>query len=172
MKQIFLYKGRGKNKTLTDVFALVDDSDYEYLMQWKWGYMKLYHCKSDILYANRYEYIDGKTNSILMHRFIMKLTNKSEECDHSDGNTLNNQRNNLRVSTHSQNMSNRIKKTQAASVHLGVIFLKNKNRWMAVVKHNNVAHKSKSFKNELDAAKEYNKMALNFKGEFAKLNII
>lgn len=172
MKQVFLYKGRGKNKKKTDVFALVDDDHFDLINQFKWGYMKLYHCESNILYANRYEVTNGKTNAILMHRVILGLSDRKQKCDHIDGNTLNNQKSNLRIATHAENMSNRIKKANCASKYLGVVFINKSKKWQARMRHYKVIYRSHPFPAEEDAARAYNEMAVKHKGEFARLNII
>lgn len=108
MKKIYLYEGKGKYRKLSDNFTLVDDSDYEYLMQWEWSMMKIYHTDKKLFYVRRYE---GKTmlgtyKAILMHRFILGLIDKEDKGDHIDGNGLNNQRSNLKKTTHSENLAN------------------------------------------------------------------
>jgi hypothetical protein len=95
MKTIRLTKGK---------CACVDDEDYESLSQYKW------HTKKDDcrFYAARHP-----TRKITerMHRTILNAQ-YGEEVDHIDGDGLNNQKSNLRIVTHRQNMQNQhIKKT-------------------------------------------------------------
>lgn len=113
MKKIFLWKGF-KNQFVdkridTDIFALVDDEDYDYLMQWKW---KLQH-KDHTDYVMRNTRINGKMINYLMHREKMKPT-EDKWVDHIDGNGLNNRRSNLRFCTQLENSRN--KKVQRNSV--------------------------------------------------------
>jgi hypothetical protein len=80
--------------------ALVDDEDFTKLSQFKWSVSTINN--------NRYA-LTGKKDPIAgstaMHRIIMNPP-KGMEVDHIDGNGLNNQKSNLRVVTHWQNMCN------------------------------------------------------------------
>jgi hypothetical protein len=100
VKRISLTKGK---------FALVDESDYVFLNQWKWHYNG---------HAERKEYRDGKQYHILMHRVIMN-TPKGGLVDHINGDTLDNRRENLRPSNHSTNAMN-MRKHKGASRYKGV----------------------------------------------------
>jgi len=78
MKKIQLTQGH---------FTLIDDEDYDFLMQWKW-------CYSGHGYAMRSELISRingkrKQNQIYMHRIINK-TPRGAITDHIDGDGLNN----------------------------------------------------------------------------------
>jgi hypothetical protein len=101
---------------------LVDDEDYEYLIQFHWRLDK-----RNIFYAAR---VEGN-KSIRMHR---ELTNCPEhlEVDHIDGNGLNNQKSNLRVVTHRQNCQNRHE--EQTTHYPGVYFHKGKGRWVAQIR--------------------------------------
>lgn len=92
MKKIPLTKG---------YFALVDDSDYEWLNQWKWQACKSKHT----VYAIRMIRRKDLTKQVWMHREIMK-TPDDKITDHKDGNGLNNQRHNLKICTYRQNNQN------------------------------------------------------------------
>lgn len=95
MKKIPLTQGK---------FALVDNSDFEWLNQWKWYATK----DNSTYYAVRWGPRNkGKRKKIIMHREIMN-TPETMDVDHADHNGLNNQRINLRNATRSQNMSNRL----------------------------------------------------------------
>jgi len=84
--------------------ALVDDCDYEYLMQWKWG---LLQGRSTKQYANRGERKDGEYRKILMHREVMRHCDlEGMEVDHINQDSLDNRRSNLRVVTKSKNQHN------------------------------------------------------------------
>jgi len=91
MKIIYLTQG---------IITTVSDCDYERLNKYKW-----YAKKSAYnWYAARSDYSNGKQTTIRMHRFIMNCP-KNMEVHHPDRGSLNNQRENLVVTTKSQNRS-------------------------------------------------------------------
>lgn len=151
-------------------YAMVDDEDYEELNKYKWSacnpYKNIFYAKRTI---TRTENGKQMFEMLLMHRYILNCKGK-ERVDHADGNTLNNQKNNIRIATISQNNANRSKYEGYTSKYLGVYLFKNKY-WRAACKKDGKIH-IKSCKTEIQAALEYNKMASEYHGEFAKLNII
>lgn len=116
-------------------YATVDASDFEWLNQWTWTTIK---AKSDHLYAVRRG--DPKADDprlILMHREIMGLPRRKDgrEVDHEDGDGLNNQRSNLRILTHAQNLQNQRSVTRVkASQYRGVIRGRTPGTWVAQAK--------------------------------------
>lgn len=151
-------------------FALVDDEDYDFLMQWKWNY--------DFRgYARRLEYlrVDGKNPKrtlVLMHRVINK-TPAGMDTDHIDGNRLNNQRHNLRSATRAENLMNQ-KKPRGKGKFKGVYWFKRCNVWRVQITHNGIQMHIGTFPldQEKEAALCYNKKATELFGEFARLNVI
>ena len=152
-------------------FALVDDEDYAILTKFKWHANKT--AKSNIYATTEAPKVNGKRQRVKMHRFILGLKDVKVCVDHIDGDGLNNQRNNLRICTQMQNTHNRRKRgTRSTSKYLGVSFNKRHKKWRACIKTNGKSLHIGAFINEIDAAKAYNKKALELRGEFAKLNII
>lgn len=141
----------------------VDDEDYKKLSEYKW----YYHGG----YAVRNHYNNGIQRTVIMHRTIMKVLLPKEEIDHIDHNGLNNQKNNLRVGTHRQNIINR-PTTSKFTIYKGLRFSTNvKKPWQArIVIENGVRMSLGYFKEEVDAAKAYDKAAKEHFGEFAHLN--
>lgn len=84
-------------------FAAVDDDTAALVSGVKWSY---YAALNRTTYAARKIYRDGKRTTVYMHRLIMDAP-RSMEVDHIDGDGLNNQRQNLRLATRSQNEQNR-----------------------------------------------------------------
>jgi hypothetical protein len=80
-----------------DYIALVSDEDYERVSKLHWG-------KSSRKYAYPTATVNGQ--SCTMHVFIMGKAPKGFVWDHIDGNRLNNQRDNLRLVTRSENRKN------------------------------------------------------------------
>lgn len=156
MKEIKLSQGKA---------ALVDDEDFEYLNQWQW----YAHNHKHTFYARRHQLkIEGDKKIIYLHRFIMNATDKSE-IDHIDHNGLNCQKSNLRFCTRSKNQMNRSLSPNHSSKYKGVTWFKRDNKWRAYIKIGRQIHLG-YFDNEIDAAKEYDKKAIELFGEFANIN--
>lgn len=150
----------------TTEVALVDDEDFEFINQYSW------HFRSQkIRYASSSIKIDGKRLNKLMHRLIMKVS-ENEQIDHIDGNKLNNQKNNLRIATKSQNRMNIPKFKNKSSIYKGVSWSTNRNKWWTEITFEGKTYFLGRFKSEEEAAKAYNKKAIELFGEFANLNII
>ncbi len=141
--------------------ALVDDGDYEYLMQWKWhekdGYA--YHCEN----------IGGrKTKCTQMHRLLLNAP-AGLEVDHQDHNGLNNCRSNIRLATHSENGFNQKRRADSRYQYKGV-YIDQYNSWRARIVVNKKTLYSCRCATEADAARAYDEMARKHFGEFAYLN--
>jgi len=148
--------------------ALVDDEDFEYLNQFKWHANK----SNDTFYAGRSSSGKGgvKRKAIWMHRQLLGLEDPSIKGDHIDHNGLNNQRHNLRVATHSQNVRNVKSNKNTSSKYKGVGKVKNCERWHAQIQCDKRKIHIGYFKDEIEAAKAYDKKAKELFGEFAFLN--
>lgn len=122
MKEINLSKGQ---------VALVDDSDYEWLNQWKW--QARYDPCTGGFYAQRHILRpDGVETSIGMHRMIMNAK-KGESVDHQNHKTLDNRRSNLRLTTSQGNCRNRRLVRNNTSGTCGVAWFKSHRKWGAYI---------------------------------------
>jgi hypothetical protein len=166
MKLISLTQGK---------FAKVDDEDYEWLNQHKWfaHQSRGRFCVETHTYGGYYN-----QQTLKMHRLILGITDGSVIVEHKDGDSLNNQRSNLRIATHSQNNSNRRRKDgKKHSVYIGVHkqvsfpYGIRREHWVAMCRHDNVKY-SKHCKTEIEAALIYNELARRLHGEFARLHVI
>jgi hypothetical protein len=135
----------------------VDAADYEWLNQWHWYVHDGY--------AARFE--KGKT--IFMHRQIMQPP-KGMLVDHSDGNKANNCRLNLRVCTRAQNMHNKRKHSRSSSQFKGVYYNRKIRKWYARCRCQGHGLPVGPFDTEVEAARAYDRQAVEFFGEFARLN--
>lgn len=150
-----------------DKFAIVDDDDYDFLMQWKWHL----HGGKNSWYAARSAKLPckNKQSTILMHRIILGVGN-GEFVDHINGDKLDNRRSNLRRCNLVQNAQNRKPLIKSTSKYLGVSKDKTRDKWRAMIVVDNKKLWLGRFDSEEDAANAYNQMAkIHFK-EFANLN--
>lgn len=143
--------------------TLVDDEDYEYLNQFKWFYNNGYACK--MLPRN------GKPQkATFIHKLVMN--NPSKRVDHINGDTLDNRKENLRLVTHSQNIINSKKRKNCTSKYKGVFRNKKANKWQAQIRVKQKAIHLGYFTDEVKAAKAYNKAAIKYFKEYARINKI
>lgn len=155
-----------KIKLTRNLFALVDDEDYEEVSKHKWHAMKV----KNRFYASGYLKVEkNKYTHPLLHRFIMKAE-KNQQVDHIDGNCLNCTRENLRFVTDSQNQQNRGKHKDNTSGYKGVDWMKSRSAWRARICCNRKNIHIGLFDNPVDAAKAYDKKAIELHGNYARLN--
>lgn len=144
-------------------FALVDDSDYDELSKYKWCAIR----RKNKFYAKRAAGIkDGKLVTEYMHKRLMPK--KNTQVDHINGNSLDNQKHNLRYSTQHQNNMNASLRCDSTTGYKGVVIIRNKFR--ARIRFNKIDRHIGYFTNPIDAAKAYDIKAKELFGEFAHLN--
>ena len=160
MKRIPLTQGK---------FALVDDADYEWLNQWKWYTSK----GRNTFYAMRYiTKPDGTREFIYMHREILGLKfGDKRQGDHRNHNGLDNQRINLRICNHQQNLYNMNSNKNTRSVFKGIYWHKQNHKWCAHIKAEGKSIYLGTYDSETEAAKAYDKAAHKYFGEYANLNL-
>ena len=90
--------------------------------------------------------------------------------DHADGVKTNNNWENLRYATHSENSRNMKRHTDGSSIYKGVAYNKALNKWKVQIQLNGKAKHLGVFTNEREAAEAYNAAAVEFYKEFSKLN--
>lgn len=149
--------------------ALIDDEDFERVSKIKW-------CALKRPYGGFYVVGTigdiGARKRVFMHRFILGITDSKTKVDHKDLNGLNNQKKNIRVATHGQNIANMPSKKGSVSKYKGVSWCKDIKQWRAQIMKEGKYFGLGCFKNEIDAALAYNKKAIELHGEFAFLNNI
>lgn len=106
-----------------------------------------------------------------LHRLIMDPPSDME-IDHINGDRTDNRKSNLRICGKSENIKNVKKRKDNTSGWKGVRWLKNRRKWLACLqvdgKYKHLGH----FNTPEEAAKAYNRGAIKYHGEFAKLNKI
>ena len=148
--------------TSKNIAIQVSDEDFDWLNSFNW------HINSNG-YAIR-NYGGHRSKQKYMHREILGLTKRSEIADHKDRNRLNNQRDNLRLATNSQNAANKNVLVSKTSIYRGVSLYRTGNQWDAFIKFECKHFFLGRFNNEYEAALAYDKKALELHGEFASLN--
>lgn len=146
-------------------FAMVDDADYEAVSQFTWHAKRARH---KFCAARKIILSTGKPTTQRLHQFLLPGVPR---IDHRDGDGLNNQRENLRPATHTQNQQgHRHKWAGATSQYRGVSWTRKYRVWVASIKANRKKIHIGHFHNEIDAAKAYDSAARKYFGEFASPN--
>lgn len=149
--------------------ALVDDNDFERLSVYNWQASKVVLKNRTIWYAVRMmPRKNGKQRKSWMHREVLNVTDAAIKVDHRNGDGLLNIRENLRLSTNSQNQQNRRKVPGCRSRLKGVFWYEKTGRWIASIRvKGRLRH---HFKREVDVGLAYDLAATKEFGEFALPN--
>ena len=143
-------------------YTIVDAEDFEKLKMYKWCSVKM----GQNWYAKTFR-TDG--THLSMHRLITNAP-KHLVVDHRDHNGLNNRKDNLRLCTPAQNQYNTRPRPGGTSRHKGVHFDKKIKKYRALINHKSKRYHIGCFINEDDAARAYDRKAIELFGEFAYLN--
>ena len=102
----------------------------------------------------------------------MLLHEQKDIFDHADGDTSNNQRANLRLATHSENLSNQTKPRRRATEYRGVRRSAKcvTRRFFVTIKKEGIQYQSRMFRTAIEAATEHDRMATELYGKFAVRN--
>lgn len=133
--------------------AIVDDEDYEHLIQWKWYAQKgsaTFYATRDIRVAPK------KRKYVWMHRLLNK-TPDGLLTDHINGNGLDNRKENLRTVDHQQNMINCARHKIGSSKYRGVSWHIGNKNWMAQITVNKKNVYIGAYPTEIEAKEAYDK---------------
>jgi hypothetical protein len=144
--------------------TVVDDADYDRVIQA--GPWHALVCRNLVYAMRKIRTAHGKETSLMLHRFILGITNRKVLVDHRDHSGLNNRRANLRVATKSQNGGNRRKNKGCTSRFKGVSYHTKSRKWHAQIYVRGKGINLGYFANEIDAAVAYYRAALEHFGEF------
>jgi hypothetical protein len=124
------------------------------------------HKKGKTFYAERSEQIAGGQRTVSMHSLLTGYP----RTDHIDGDGLNNHRANLRAASNAQNLHNQGVNTKNTSGFKGVSYYSRNGKWQAKIRVNGIKRHLGHFLTPEDAARAYDKAALELFGEFARSN--
>lgn len=149
------------------MFAIVDDDDFERandMYWWAFKHRNTWYAIGSILCSD--SLIDIK-----LHRFILNVSDPSILIDHENGNGLDCRKVNLRIVTNIQNCMNQRKANGLfTSKYKGVSFHKRTNKFLCRIRVNGSLIHLGYFISEDVAAEIYDKNAIKYFGEFARLN--
>lgn len=150
--------------------AIVDDDDYDRLSKYKWSALE----NNKTVYAvHRFKNeLSGKYKMVGMHRFIIGIS-ENYRIDHIDRNGLNNCKNNLRKCSDADNQHNKTIYKNNTTGYRGISFFPKANKNKPFTAHICLNRKLVHigyFKTDIEAAKAYDKKAIELFGEFASLN--
>lgn len=152
----------------------VDDADFERLNQWNWTAIQ----GGDYFYAGRWNRkVKGQKGNgpmVWMNHEILGPVPQGMVIDYKDRNPLNNQRSNMRLAHKYQDSSNRGKRSGNidrvfTSSYKGVSLMKKSSKWAMQIRVKGKRYTGQ-FDSEIEAAKEYDRLAKELCGEFAFLN--
>lgn len=150
-------------------YAIIDECDEEHIVQYKWS-AKVHH--AGLVYPVRGIMVSSKPNKtkiIKMHNQIMKPP-KGFVVDHIDGNSLNNQRANLRLCRVGENTHNTKVHCDSKSKMKGVIFDSARGKFRAEICVNYKRIYLGRFLTAEEANKAYKTAAKKHYGEFDYYN--
>lgn len=150
--------------------ALVDDEDYDRIAELKWHAHNMHN--SGIFYAGHFFKINGKYKYAHMHTFILNRIGIKTIIYHKDGNGLNNQKENLRICSSSDNSKNKRQSITSKSKYKGVYLIRKSGMYRARIQVDGKRLHLGCFVNQIDACIAYNNAALKYFGEFALINEI
>lgn len=138
-------------------FALIDDEDFNLVSNYNWHFNESGYART------------STPKKLYMHRLILGAQ-KGQICDHINGNRLDNRQSNLRFCNQSENRKNQGLRSNNRSGYKGVSWAKEKKKWTVRIRINGKAKYLGYYIDKVEAAKVYNKYALENYGEFARLN--
>jgi hypothetical protein len=151
--------------------VLVDDEDFERFGHFNWQINQRGYVHRSIRKGEP----GGRFGTVqTLHREILKAP-PGFEVDHMNGDTTDNRRCNLRLCSRSGNLCNK-RKHKGLSRFKGVSFQKDRGKWRATIciptlgKGRGKVTTIGRFEREEDAARAYDKAALEHHGEFARTN--
>jgi hypothetical protein len=138
--------------------ALVDSSDIDRVNVHKWK-----------IGTNGYVY--SMTAKCTLHHFILDMrSSRKIQVDHANRDPLDCRRNNMRPATNRENQMNRRKRLGCSSCYKGVFWSSQSSKWAAKIRVEGKSLHLGLYKEEIEAAKSYDRAARKYFKQFAKVN--
>jgi hypothetical protein len=144
-------------------YAAIDAPDYDLVNRYLWCAQKGYNTFYATTNIRR---SDGGWTHLRLHTLLAGYN----QTDHTDGNGLNNTRDNMRDASHSQNGANTPKRAGTTSRFKGVSWHKNSGKWIAVIQIDGKSKYLGLYTDEIEAALAYDRAARQIFGEFGRYN--
>lgn len=142
--------------------TLVSPEDIDLVREHKWQA----NVRAKTVYVQRVVSIDGRLTTQMLHNAITG----AQMTDHRDGNGLDNRRGSLREASYSQNAANRIRMTISSRCGFRGVYQTPNGLFEAAIVKNRRRKSLGRFKTAEEAARAYDRAAIEAHGEFARLN--
>lgn len=146
--------------------TIVDDSDYEMLMQYKWQAGRRFDRTAYVAVHSERCPTCKHVTRLYMHRLILQAPPRTQ-VDHINGDSLDNRRGNLRLCNQVQNSANHRRYSNNTSGFKGVHWL----GWVATIWRNGRQHQMTKFKTAEEASAAYEKARLEVLAENPKFSL-
>jgi hypothetical protein len=145
--------------------VVVDAEDLEALSAHRWYFIPK---RGGRFEGDGYAAARVKQQTIYMHRLLTNAP-KGMTVDHINGDGLDNRKSNLRVCTIAENIRNRERQRNHKSSPFKGVY-PSKNKFYARIEVDGAKKRLGIFDDPLEAARAYDRAALEYFGEFARLN--
>lgn len=117
-------------------------------------------------------YVVNVNNSLKLHRFVLDITDENQLIDHESTDKTDCRKHNLRLCVNAENRCNMGARKHNTSGYKGVSWHIGHKKWGSQIGHNGKRISLGYYDTKEEAAKAYNKAAIKYHGEFARLNVI
>lgn len=138
----------------------IDDQDWDTVKCIKWN---VHIMKKGYKYVYTFQKVNEKRKMVYLHRLLMNC-GESLFVDHINGDTLDNRRSNLRLSTNKQNQWNQ-KRVRGLVQYKGVTF--ENGGYRSRIRINGKKKSLGRFKTAIEASNAYNKASLELYGSYS-----
>jgi hypothetical protein len=150
--------------------VLIDDEDYERVNKYRWHLDRPYFRRTGNFYFKTRPSIDGTRHTWALHHFIFGTPAKGMCLDHVNRNTLDNRKSNFRFATHQQNKYNQKCRKDSTSGYKGVSIQTHCQKYVVRIVYDRKRHSLGTYSDSIEAAKVYDRKAIEVYGEFACTN--